>query len=137
MRIVSAATELVSDSTDLGSATNLVSRSARRWSCSKDAASTLGRMSDFLGWGAIGIVLAIPIVFWVVGIATRRRHHAGDVTAPSSAGLLGFDELFHPSAHNARIAWEAEQEIPAPAPTPDKGPGVIEAGSRIVIEVSE
>lgn len=94
-------------------------------------------MSDFLGWGAIGIVLAIPIVFGVVGIATRRRHHAGDATAPSSAGLLGFDELFHPSAHNARIAWEAEREIPAPAPTPDKGPGVIEASGKIVIEVSE
>lgn len=103
---------------------------------SRVAASTLARMDDFLGWGAIVVVLAIPIVFGMVGIATRRRHHAGDAAAPSSAGLLGFDELFHPSAHSARIAWEAEQEIPAPAPTPDRGPGVIEGGSRIVIEVS-
>ncbi|MBZ4487680.1 hypothetical protein LQ938_02515 [Microbacterium sp. cx-55] len=83
------------------------------------------------------VVLAIPIVFGVVGIATRRRHRAGDAGAPSSAGLLGFDELFHPSAHNARIAWEAEQMIPVPAPTPDKGPGVIDGDNRIVIEISE
>lgn len=47
------------------------------------------------------------------------------------------DELFHPSAHNARLAWEQEQIIPAPAPTPDKGPGVIEEGTRIVIEVRD
>lgn len=88
-----------------------------------------------MGWGAIAIILSVPAVFAAVAFSTRRRHRAGDHDAPSSAGLLGFDELFHPSAHNARIIWEAEQEIPVPAPTPDKGPGVIEAGARITIEV--
>ena len=29
------------------------------------------------------------------------------------------------------------QQIPAPAPTPGKGPGVIDGSGRIVIEVSE
>lgn len=121
MRIVSAATELISGSTDLGSATNLVSRSARRRSCRKGAASILGRMSDFFRWGAIGMVLAIPIVFGVVGLATPRRHHAGDVTAPSSAGPLGFDELFHPSAHNARIAWGRSRRFPPRHRRPIRG----------------
>ena len=51
-------------------------------------------MDDIWGWGAIVVVLLVPIVFGAVGIAARRRHRAGDTTAPSSAGLLGFDELF-------------------------------------------
>lgn len=68
---------------------------------------------------------------------SRRRQRLGDHDAPSSAGLLGFDDLFHPSAHNARVIWEPEQVIPVPAPTPDKGPGVIEAGSRITIDVGK
>ena len=81
-------------------------------------------------------VLAIPIVFAWVGFSMRRRQKVDAQSQPSSGGLLGFDELFHPSAHNARIVWEAEQEIPVPAPTPDKGPGIIVAGRRIVIELS-
>lgn len=88
-----------------------------------------------MGWAAIATVLAVPIVFASVGYATRRRHRKGDAAAPSSGGLLGFDELFHPTAHDARIWWEAEQQIPVPAPTPDPGPGLIEAGNRITIEV--
>jgi hypothetical protein len=92
-------------------------------------------MDAVFGWGTIAIILSVPAVFDVVAFSARRRQRAGDHGAPSSAGLLGFDELFHPSAHNARIVWEAEQAIPAPAPTPDTGPGVIEAGGRITIEV--
>ncbi|MGP3536531.1 hypothetical protein ACTU3I_17180 [Microbacterium sp. RD1] len=44
--------------------------------------------------------------------------------------------LFHPSAHDARLEWQARQELPAPIPTPGEGPllGLI-TGGRIVIEV--
>lgn len=89
-----------------------------------------------MGWGTIVIVLAIPVVFAGVGFSMRRRQKMVGHSQPSSGGLLGFDELFHPSAHDARIVWEAEQEIPIPAPTPDKGPGVIEARRRIVLEIA-
>jgi len=41
--------------------------------------------------------------------------------------------LFHPSAGDARLDWQARQQLPAPAPTPD-GPGRILDGC-IVIEV--
>lgn len=92
-------------------------------------------MDDVFGWAAIATVMAVPVVFTAVAVGSRRRHRAGDGGAPSSGGLLGIDELFHPSAHNARMQWEAEQSIPVPAPTPDRGPGVIEGGARIVIEV--
>lgn len=92
-------------------------------------------MGDVFGWAAIAIVLLTPLVFAAVGIVTRFRPPDGEAGMSSSGGLLGIDEFFHPSAENARAAWEAEQVIPAPAPTPDRGPGVIEAGTRIVVEV--
>lgn len=83
----------------------------------------------------LAMLVVLPFALGGIALATKRRHRQGDATAPSGGGLLGFDELFHPSAHEARLVWEAEQEIPAPAPTPDRGPGVIEEGRRIVIEV--
>jgi hypothetical protein len=94
-------------------------------------------MNDVMGWATIVIVLSIPVVFAGVGFSMRRRQSSDTHSQLSSGGLLGFDELFHPSAHEARIVWEAEQEIPVPAPTPDKGPGIIEADRRIVVSISD
>jgi hypothetical protein len=91
-------------------------------------------MDDFLGWTTVVIVLAIPVAFVVIALVTRFRQREGD-GGPSSGGLLGIDELFHPSGHDARIAWEAQRQILVPAPSPDRGPGVIEAGTRIVVEI--
>lgn len=48
-------------------------------------------------------------------------------------GTFGFDEVWRPSAAEAHAAWDAEQILPAPAPVPGDGPGVI-IGGRIVIE---
>ncbi len=93
-------------------------------------------MKDVWGWATIAIVLSVPVVFAAVAYAVGRRQRRSGASAMSSGGLLGFDELFHPAAHDARIVWEAEQEIPVPAPTPDRGPGVIEAGGRITIEIA-
>jgi hypothetical protein len=93
-------------------------------------------MKDVWGWATIAIVLSVPVVFAAVAYAVGRRQRRPGASAMSSGGLLGFDELFHPTAHDARIVWEAEQEIPVPAPTPDRGPGVIEAGGRITIEIA-
>lgn len=58
------------------------------------------------------------------------------VTRRRLAGALvgaGFDELFNPSAKFGREAWEAAQELSAPAPSPGDRPD-LESG-RIVIAV--
>lgn len=89
-----------------------------------------------MGWATIALILAAPLsLLWGVLAPGERRRRLDE--PPSGGGLLGMDELFHPAAYNARLIWVAEQIIPVPAPTPDKGPGVIEAGSRITIDVAD
>ena len=73
-----------------------------------------------------------------VGLAPRlkrdnlRRQLEGGGGSFAGVGV-GLDAVWRPSADEARADWEAQVEIPAPAPTPgDKGRL---RGGRIVIEV--
>ena len=92
-------------------------------------------MGVISGW--VTIVLLVAGVIAVVAVALSVHHRKrNSATRIATAGMLGMDDIFHPSASEARTVWEAEQELPIPAPTPDKGRGVIEASGRIVIEVS-
>jgi hypothetical protein len=86
-------------------------------------------------WTFLALLFSLPFLLLGVHIDAKRRQRTGQ-PAPASGGLLGFDELFHPSAHQARLVWETEVELPAPAPTPGDGPGVIQ-GRRIVIDVAD
>lgn len=86
-----------------------------------------------MAWGFLAILVALPISFLWMAWDTRRRRSRGENVAHSSGGLLGIDILYQPTAEEARAVWEAEQIVPAPAPTPGDGPGVID-GNRIVIE---
>ncbi len=86
-------------------------------------------------WTFLGMLFALPFSLFAVHLDTKRRARRGE-PGPTSGGLLGFDELFHPAAHEARLVWEAEVELPAPAPTPGDGPGVIQ-GRRIAIEIAD
>ena len=45
-------------------------------------------------------------------------------------GFMGaaFDEVFHPDAKEARLIWEAQTELPAPAPSPGDPPFDPESG---------
>lgn len=84
-------------------------------------------------WTFLALLFALPFTLFGAYLDARRRSRRGE-QGPTSGGLLGFDELFHPAAHEAPLVWETEVELPAPAPTPGDGPGVIR-GRRIVIDV--
>lgn len=90
-------------------------------------------VGEAMTWGFVTMLAAMPVYFLWFAFDTHRRRRRGDAPSPSSGGLLGIDEFFHPSAGNARAVWEAEQITPAPAPLPGDGPGVID-GNRIVID---
>ncbi|MFE5408639.1 hypothetical protein [Microbacterium sp. NPDC056569] len=90
-------------------------------------------VGDAMVWGFVTAVVALPVYFLWFALDTHRRRRRGETPSHSSGGLLGVEEFFYPTAENARAVWEAEQVIPAPAPLPGDGPGVIE-GNRIVIE---
>lgn len=93
-------------------------------------------MSDVFRWLTIAALALGPVSFAIGGAIAWRQGRALQ-SSSSSGGTLGIDEFFYPSAQNARLAWEQEQIIPVPAPTPDKGPGVIGADGRIVIEIDD
>ncbi|RZU65070.1 hypothetical protein EV379_1390 [Microterricola gilva] len=66
-------------------------------------------LAGFLLWP----LLAPPML---AAERARRRKSVG-------SGMLGVvDEVFRPQAHDAHLVWEAQQELPAPAPLPGDGP---------------
>ena len=91
---------------------------------------------DAIGWviTASAVVLALVVVAaaprWKRDNLRRQLEGGGG----SFAGVgIGFDAVWRPSADEARADWEAQVEMPAPAPSPgDKGR--MQDG-RIVIEV--
>lgn len=84
-------------------------------------------------WAFVCALIALPLWLGWYAWDTARRRRRGEAVHRSSGGVIGFDEVWRPTAAEAQAVWEAEQITPAPAPTPDDGPGVID-GNRIVID---
>ncbi|MET0828135.1 MAG: hypothetical protein ABWY26_01330 [Microbacterium sp.] len=93
---------------------------------------------DAFAW----LIVAVVVLLTVVGLALAprlqrdnlRRQLEGGGGSLSGIGA-GFDIVWRPSADEAKAQWEAQVEMPAPAPTPgDKGE--LRDG-RIVIDVSD
>ncbi len=89
--------------------------------------------ADAAVWTAVIVALLLPVYFGWFAWDTRRRRARGEAVTRSSGGVVGFDEVWRPTAAEAQAVWQAEQITPAPAPAPGDGPGVIRDG-RIVIE---
>ncbi|WP_347346511.1 hypothetical protein [Microbacterium sp.] len=89
-------------------------------------------LAAIMMWGFLAMLAIMPVaMLW--GYVDERRKRARGEASLSSGSLLGFDDIWRPTAAEARAIWTAEQTMPAPAPIPSDGPGVIE-GNRIVIE---
>ena len=90
---------------------------------------------DSVGW----LVMAAALVATAAGVALAPRMKRDNLQRQldgggSFAGVgMGLDAVWRPSAEEARAGWEAQVELPAPAPSPgDKGR--MQDG-RIVIDV--
>ncbi|MFB7250841.1 hypothetical protein [Microbacterium sp. NPDC056234] len=97
-------------------------------------------MNDFLGWMTIAVVLGMIPVMLFTGLrhVFSRRPIEEKYRGMAGGGLVGvFDAVWSPSAHEAGQERDRQQRSSVPAPTPDKGPGVMDASGRIVIEVDE
>ena len=94
---------------------------------------------DLIGMLAFAVVAVVTVVLISLAPRFKRdqlRKQLEGTAGGSLAGVgSGFDSVWRPSAEEAHAQWEAQVELPAPAPTPgDKGR--IEDG-RLVIRVDD
>ena len=97
-------------------------------------------MNEFAGWLSIATVLGMIPVLLFTGLrhVFSRKPIEEKYRGMASGGLVGvFDAVWSPSAHEASQERDRQQRSSVPAPTPDKGPGVMGADGRIVIEVDQ
>lgn len=64
---------------------------------------------------AVGVALAAVLIALPWLFPAQRRRHARSVI---SGAIDPFDEIWRPNGHEMKHIWEAEAELPAPAPQP-------------------
>lgn len=75
--------------------------------------------------------LALALTF--VSLPSLMRGQRSRRNSSPQAGVIGVtDDLFHPEAYQAKLLWQAQLELPAPAPLP--GEKAL-ADGRIVIDL--
>jgi hypothetical protein len=92
---------------------------------------------DSIAWLVVGALVVLAFVALRLGPRLKRdnlrRQLEGGGGSLSGIGA-GFDVVWRPSAQEAIAQWEAQVEMPAPAPTPgDKGHM---RNGRIVIDLT-
>lgn len=77
-----------------------------------------GLMIAIAGVAAGVVLLAVGIPMMLRDTRRRQARGAGSLSGVGS----GFDAVWRPSSEDAHARWEAQVEMPAPAPVPgDKG----------------
>lgn len=72
-------------------------------------------------WATLTIIGAVLLSTILIGIPATRRNKTKPVGGMS--GALGvMDEIFHPTAHEASIIMEAQNEAGSPNPSPEDKP---------------
>ncbi len=80
-----------------------------------------------------GVVALAVLMMWLPSYFRRHPEERG--ASGRTAGVIGFsDEVFHPQAHEARLAQEEQQRLVVPAPTPDGDKGIAEGRMRIDLD---
>lgn len=93
-----------------------------------------------LGWGAVMLVIVVPIVLGGAGVAVLLGSKPLERRYSSSGGGLaggfasGLEAAFAPSAHEAGIERDRQTRRTAPAPASGDPPWTID-GDRIRIDV--
>jgi hypothetical protein len=69
-----------------------------------------------------GVALTVAYLFayprwrrWEI----ERDHARRGRSVPVGGLVAPFDEIFHPTAYEANLLWDAQTELPAPAPNSD------------------
>lgn len=65
----------------------------------------------------VGAIVLVALLIAAAGWLNRGRRRASGTLTGGFTGIA--DELFHPSAANAREILEIQDELPAPAPDAD------------------
>ncbi len=80
----------------------------------------------------VAVLLGMTAGMFALG-AYARRHPASRGTGSAGSGLLGaaFDEVFHPAAHDAHAAFDEQQRLMVPAPSPDGDKGIADNRIRL------
>lgn len=92
-----------------------------------------------LGFAVIalgGVAVLAGLAAWTVHL-TRHPQKRGPASAGSGLLTAAFDELFHPTAMDARDEQDREQRLVVPAPTPDQDLGMAEGRIRLDLDESE
>ena len=81
---------------------------------------------DAIGWVVVATVVAVTITLVLLAPRFKRAQLQKQLDGTAGGGLAGvgsgFDAVWRPSAEDAHADWEAQVEMPAPAPSPcDKG----------------
>lgn len=64
---------------------------------------------------AVGISLAAALIALPWLFPAHRKRHARSVM---SGAIDPFEEIWHPNGHETKHIWQAQAELPAPAPLP-------------------
>ncbi len=89
---------------------------------------------DVLAWLLLAVALGATGVLVACAPALKRDQRRRQLEGRGTSGGIGsgMDAVWRPSAEDAHADWEAQIELPAPAPTPGDG-GRLEDGRLVIV----
>jgi len=78
---------------------------------------------DLFAWMILGLAAVATAILVACAPALKRDQRRRQLDGRGTSGGLGsgLDAVWRPTAEDAHAQWEAQIELPAPAPTPGDG----------------